>query len=181
MHCDQTTFAKAVQELGLERGIKGSRATHQRVKSHYGAIERAQQAYPTITQEDLKPQKSKTKGLLGRLGLQHYVETPEGVAERLTDKVRGQVSPAVEIASTASQTRRRAKELRQTTQVQAEKIEKLLAPFKGLNRDQMQDLFAQAAAMRESNQLEQKRKRALLVEQQRIKQNLRKNRSSLER
>lgn len=181
MHRDQTTFAKAVQELGLERGIEGSRATHQRVKSHYGAIERAQKAYPVITLEDLKPQKSKTKGLLGKLGLQHYVETPQGVAERLTDKVRGQVGPAIEIAATASQTRQRAKELRQTTQIQAEKIERLLAPFKGLNRDQMRVLVTQAAAMRQSNQIEQERKRARLVEQQRAKHALSKNRNSLER
>ncbi|MDR8284580.1 plasmid recombination enzyme, partial [Acinetobacter baumannii] len=40
MRADQTSFAEAVRALGLERGIEGSRATHQRVQSYYGAIER---------------------------------------------------------------------------------------------------------------------------------------------
>ncbi|MBM2574653.1 plasmid recombination protein, partial [Pseudomonas aeruginosa] len=31
MRADQTSFAEAVRDLGLERGIEGSRATHQRV------------------------------------------------------------------------------------------------------------------------------------------------------
>ena len=38
MTADQTSFAKAVEHLGLERGIERSRATHTSIKQHYAAI-----------------------------------------------------------------------------------------------------------------------------------------------
>ena len=41
MSRDQTSFAKAVEHLGIARGIKGSRAKHERVKRHYGLVNRA--------------------------------------------------------------------------------------------------------------------------------------------
>lgn len=36
----QTDYAAAVEHLGLQRGIKGSKATHQRVQSHYADLAR---------------------------------------------------------------------------------------------------------------------------------------------
>lgn len=47
MRADQTKFAESVRDLGLDRGIEGSRATHQRVKSYYAAIA-AEPVLPTV-------------------------------------------------------------------------------------------------------------------------------------
>ena len=41
MRNDQTSFAEKVKDLGLERGIEGSKARHQRVQQHYGLLNRA--------------------------------------------------------------------------------------------------------------------------------------------
>lgn len=38
MSQDQTTFAKAVKHLGLERGVEGSKAKHTTIKSYYGRV-----------------------------------------------------------------------------------------------------------------------------------------------
>lgn len=84
MRADQTSFAEAVRDLGLDRGIEGSRATHQRVRSYYGAIER-QPGHATITPQALEPRVLR-KGLFSK-----DVETPEAVAARLTAAVRGRV------------------------------------------------------------------------------------------
>lgn len=40
----QTDMAKVVEHLGLERGVEGSKATHQRVQRHYGQIKRKPRA-----------------------------------------------------------------------------------------------------------------------------------------
>ena len=78
MTADQTSFAKAVEHLGLERGIERSRATHTSIKQHYAAIERAAVGHVAISPEAVKPRVIK-KGIFTR-----QEETPEAVAERLT-------------------------------------------------------------------------------------------------
>ncbi len=85
MRADQTSFAEAVRDLGLERGIEGSRATHQRVQSYYGAIER-QPEHATITPQAIEPR------VLRRIF--SGVETPEAVAARVTAAVRKLARPS---------------------------------------------------------------------------------------
>ncbi|EAO3132345.1 plasmid recombination enzyme [Salmonella enterica] len=109
MRADQTSFAEAVRDLGLERGIEGSRATHQRVRSYYGAIER-QPAHVTISPQALEPRVLR-KGFFSK-----DVETPEAVADRLTKAVRQGYAPAVEAAKLAESERRRAAEMTRTAQ-----------------------------------------------------------------
>ncbi|MFW8532624.1 plasmid recombination enzyme, partial [Klebsiella pneumoniae] len=84
----QTSFAEAVRDLGLERGIEGSRATHQRVQSYYGAIER-QPGHATITPQAIAPRVLR-KGIFSK-----DVATPEAVADRVTAAVREGYGPTV--------------------------------------------------------------------------------------
>ena len=115
MTADQTSFAKAVEHLGLHRGIEGSRATHQRVRSYYGVIER-QPGHVTISPDAVQPRTHKPEGLLERLGVLKRVETPDAVADRLTKAVRQGYAPAVEAAKLAASERRRAAEMTRTAQ-----------------------------------------------------------------
>ena len=98
----QTEFAAKVgAQHGLQRGVERSKATHTTIREHYAQIKAGQQQAAqeaTITADDLKPVKSRSAGLLGALRLSSEVETPEGVAERLTGRVK-----AVAVASVAAQ------------------------------------------------------------------------------
>lgn len=110
MTADQTSFAKAVQHLGLERGIEGSRARHTRIQAFYEALERPQVGHVTISPETAQP-KVLRKGIFSK-----HVETPEMVAERLTVAVQKAYTPAVEAAKLAASERRRADEMTRTAQ-----------------------------------------------------------------
>ncbi|HIE7356408.1 TPA: MobV family relaxase, partial [Klebsiella pneumoniae] len=55
MTADQTSFAKAVQHLGLERGIEGSKARHTRIQAFYEALERPPVGHATIEASAVQP------------------------------------------------------------------------------------------------------------------------------
>jgi len=76
MSADQDTFAKAVLELGLERGVKGSKAKHQKISQYYARVNDVKSINPQVM-DDLLPKITK-KGLLGT----HY-EDSEAVAKRV--------------------------------------------------------------------------------------------------
>ncbi len=104
----QTDFAERVGKAhGLERGIEGSRATHQRVQRFYGAIQQ-ETAHATIAPSSLAPRVLE-KGLFSKT-----VETPEQVAERLTKAVRQGYAPAVAAAAGARLERDKAKQAQDT-------------------------------------------------------------------
>ena len=145
---DQTTFAEKMQDLGLERGIEGSRATHERVKSHYAALNQEQKK-PELTAEDLKP-KVLDKSLFSKT-----VETPENVETRVNEQIRDELRPMAENAATASQERKRAKEMQKTLQRQQERMK----AFQGLNPEQQKQLEQQAEKMQEQNRQQRERKR----------------------
>ena len=157
MRDDQTTYAERVADLGLERGIEGSRATHQRVKTHYGAIQQAGRDVPHLTSDELKPQKVKGVSLAEKVF--GAVETVEGVAQRLNAKIMGFVQPMAEKAAVSAQNERRAKELRETLANQQKRLQTLQKPFKGLSREQVVELNRQAAKMREKNEQERQAQR----------------------
>lgn len=93
----QTDFAEKVgSQVGLERGIEGSKATHKTIRQYYAEMQRPVQE-ATITPESLKPKKFK-EGFLGKLGINTHVENEEGIAQRLTDAVRKVYQPAVQAA-----------------------------------------------------------------------------------
>lgn len=162
MTADQTSFAKAVEHLGLERGIERSRATHQRVKTHYGAIQQAGRDVPHLTPDELKPQKVKGVSLAEKVF--GAVETVEGVAQRLNAKIIGSVQPMAEKAAVSAQNERRAKELRETLAQQQKRLQALQEPFKGLSKDQVAGLIRQAVKLRQENE-QDKQQRAQQIKE----------------
>lgn len=131
MRADQTSYAGCVAALGLERGIEGSKATHQSIQQHYAAIERGAKPLATITPKAVEPRVLR-KGLFSS-----DVETPEAVAERLTKAVNEGFAGTIATASTALQERRRAKEMQDTANDLRKRLETLQGAFKGLTKDQV--------------------------------------------
>ncbi|EID8802781.1 plasmid recombination protein [Escherichia coli] len=154
MTADQTSFAKAVEHLGLERGIERSRATHTSIKQHYAAIERAAVGHVTISPEAVKPQVIK-KGIFTR-----QEETPEAVAERLTAAVTKAYEPMTAKAAESAQNARRNRELQETMVSQRERLKTLQRPFEGLTKEQMTEVLQFAAAKQRENAKEKERRQA---------------------
>jgi len=140
----QTDFAEKVgQKYGLDRGIEGSKAKHQRVSQFYGQIER-QGKIPTISEQEIKPQKVQGETLRERLfGAK---ETDLGVVLRLNKKIESAVQPFVENASVAHQERLRAIQMRLTAESLEKKLnaaKPLLEVFEGLSREETTSLIDQ--------------------------------------
>ena len=158
MSADQTSYAAKMLDLGLERGIEGSKATHQRVQSFYGALERGSVSEITISAEAVTP-KVLSKGMFSRTE-----EAPEAVAARLTAKLRDSLAPTLKNAAMAVQERRRAKEMQDTAQDKAKSVELYPKMFKGLNKDQVRELVVQSARMQQENAQEAETKRQAIKE-----------------
>lgn len=104
----QTDFAKDVgARNGLQRGIEGSKAHHQTIKSFYAQVEKPAQ-HVTISPETTQPKVLK-KGFISS-----EYESPEMVAQRVTAAVQKAYSPAVEKAKLAASEARRAAEMART-------------------------------------------------------------------
>ena len=109
MRDDQTSYAAAVADLGLSRGIEGSRARHQSIRDYYAALKQPV-ADLALSAEDVEPRVLR-KGIFS-----NDIEAPEMVAERLTATVQRAYAPAVEQARQAAQERRRADDAQKTAQ-----------------------------------------------------------------
>jgi len=83
MKDDQTTFAKRVEKLGLQRGIEGSKAKHQSIQTYYKKINSAV-APLTVTEDAVKP----SKAFLG-LGGESYADVAERLTEAFTERMQG--------------------------------------------------------------------------------------------
>lgn len=153
MTSDQTTYAKAVQHLGLERGIRGSKARHQTIRAYYAAIERTETRIAPLTPEEVQPKVLK-KGLLSTT-----LEAPETTAERLNAKVMGSVEAIAKNAATARFDRARAKELQEVANAQRNKIARLQEPFRGLTPEQVREVIDLAKQRQQDNRQAVERKR----------------------
>jgi hypothetical protein len=145
MRADQTSYAGCVADLGLERGIEGSKATHQTIQQHYAAIQQGVKTHASISTKALEP-RVLSKGLFTKV-----VETPEQVAERLADSVNKGFADTVAAASTALQERRRAKELQDTANDLRKRLESIQGPFKGLTKDQVTQVLKVAMTFQLEN------------------------------
>jgi hypothetical protein len=145
MRADQTTYAACVADLGLERGIEGSKATHQTIQQHYAAVDRGVKPLVAITPKAVEPRVLR-KGLFSS-----DVETPEAVAERLTKAIDERYAGTIATASTALQERRRAKEMQDTANSLRKRLEALLEPFKGLSKAQMAEVLQVASKLQQEN------------------------------
>lgn len=139
MSADQTSFARAVADLGLERGIVGSRAKHQSIRDYYAAIARAEQATAAVSvpPEAVKP-KILSKGIFSR-----QEETPEMVAERITVSIREQIQEIAIAAAQSVQNGRQIENLRvgiKNRQTQSERILEALAAISPNQRLQVEEM-----------------------------------------
>jgi hypothetical protein len=142
----QTDFAQTVGRHGLERGIEGSKAKHQSIRDYYAKVNQAESAdLPKITPDDLTPKKSRGAGLLGRVGLDNYVETPEGIADRLNAKVSEATKAYRAKAVEAAQARKEAKAARKALDDQQKALKPFLDALRPLNEAERKTL---AAAMK---------------------------------
>jgi hypothetical protein len=155
----QTDFHNKVSShYNLERGIKGSKARHQTVKSWYAGIEQTAQ-HVTFKPETVQPQLLEKNFWKGDL-----VETDEMVARRLTEAVQKAYAPAVEGAKQTVSERRRADEMTKTAKALEKRLndtEKALKPILELavlNCDKFIALVKSAAV--EVEQIRQERSKS---------------------
>ena len=148
MTADQTKFAKAVEHLGLERGLERSRATHTSIKQHYAAIERGIASGVTISSETLEPKVLK-KGIFTK-----EIESPGQVAERLTEAVKEAYQPMAANAAVSAQERRKAKEAQDTAKDLRGRLQPVLDVLSPLNQQNQAKLmvFMKAAGDKLLNQ-----------------------------
>lgn len=132
---DQTSYARCVADLGLERGIQGSKARHQTVKTFYAQLEQPVKV-ATISPETASPRLLK-KGLLSS-----EYESPQMVAKRLTGAVNAFYAPAVERAKVTDTALKRNKELEATLQAQQKRLAPVLEAMLPLNQAERATLAA---------------------------------------
>lgn len=111
MRSDQDSFAAAVEHLGLKRGIKGSKAQHEKISTFYGRLESAEpEAIPKVSSTKFSPDKKGSKELAkaakeaftpkktgGNLLASEY-ETPDQVLARASKEL-GLNAPAEALAA----------------------------------------------------------------------------------
>lgn len=119
---DQDSFAEAVKDLGLERGLRGSKAKHMTIQQYYGSLAKASEVQK-ITAEELAPQ----GGFL-------HKEKPEEVAERLNQRLEQSTRP---IRSKAAEYERE-KQRRLTTENRLQQAEKALKQQQDQNAEMLQ-------------------------------------------
>lgn len=137
MQVDQTTFAAAVRDLGLFRGIEGSKGRHQTIRAFYEALEHGP-SHATIAPSAVQPRTFKPEGLVERLGIAKRVETTEQMADRLTKAVRQGYEPAVRAAAGAREMAFKAKEGQETNRTLRDRLrpfEELLGPLSKAGRE----------------------------------------------
>lgn len=161
MRADQTSFAERIRTLGLERGIEGSKATHQRVQQFYGEIGRQEPGHAQISPATVTPK------VLEKRFLTTTLEAPEQIAHRLTATVQKHYTPAVQQAREARLQARRAREMARTAQDTSKDLKAAQEALKALQAQtrQMLELLAQGGP-------------ALEVVQQQVRKNFERERSA---
>lgn len=164
----QTDFASSVgKRHGLERGIEGSKARHQRVKAYYAALEQ-EQGHVTISPKAVEPRQYKAEGITEKLGLSKRVETPEAIAERVTKAVREGYAPTVMAAAGARQEREKARQAQETAKGLRDRVQPVLDVMGPLTREMQAKALAIFKAMGEKllqEQKEQQRQRKAEIKQ----------------
>lgn len=153
MRNDQTTYAESVKMLGLERGIEGSRATHQTVQHYYESLNRGVRNQVSISPEALEPRVLR-KGIFTK-----DVEDQAAIASRLSQAVNEGFAGTVAVASQSAQNAKRAKELQKTMEAQQKRLQSVTEPFKGLSREQMTEILMMAQRFKQQNQEKEKQQR----------------------
>lgn len=145
MRDDQSTYAESVKKLDLERGIEGSRATHQTVQHYYESINRGTRNQVSISPEALEPRVLR-KGIFTK-----EVEDQATVARRLSHALNEGLAGTIAMASQSDQNAKRARELQKTMDAQQKRLQSVTEPFKGLSREQMTEILMMAQQFRQQN------------------------------
>jgi len=153
MRDDQSTYAESVKKLGLERGIEGSRATHQTVQHYYESINRGTRNQVSISPEALEPRVLR-KGIFSK-----EVEDQATVARRLSHALNEGFAGTIAMASQSDQNAKRARELQKTMVAQQKRLQSVTEPFKGLSREQMTEILMMAQQFRQQNSDREKQRR----------------------
>ncbi|HDZ8100730.1 TPA: plasmid recombination enzyme, partial [Escherichia coli] len=151
------------KKLGLERGIEGSRATHQTVQHYYESINRGTRSQVSISPEALEPRVLR-KGIFTK-----DVEDQAAIAKRLSHAVNDGFAGTIAMASQSAQNAKRARELQKTMDSQQKRLQSVTEPFKGLSREQMDEILGMASRFREQNREKQLRNRDRILERFRDK------------
>ena len=122
MSRDQTAHAAAVADLGLERGVRGSKARHTRVKAFYEALGHPPVQPVTIKPEALKRRTYPPSGWAEKVGLTKRIESTADVAARITEDTRRAYAPALDAAAGARELRKKAKQADDTVRFARQKI-----------------------------------------------------------
>lgn len=131
---------------GLERGLEGSRAKHEKVMDWYGKIEKELPEAVTISSKAVEPR------VLEQKTFSKVVETPEQVAERVTKAVREVVEPLRVKAQAWDSMQAQAKEqTRAAVDLRAKLGGFYKAFMDGLKPDQKQTLVESVRDMRDEN------------------------------
>ncbi|EHK0913110.1 plasmid recombination protein [Escherichia coli] len=160
MRDDQSTYAESVKKLGLERGIEGSRATHQTVQHYYESINRGTRSQVSISPEALEPRVLR-KGIFTK-----DVEDQAAIAKRLSQAVNDGFAGTIAMASQSAQNAKRARDLQKTMDSQQKRLQSVTEPFKGLSREQMTHILTMAQTFQQQNH-DRKKQRQLEREQER--------------
>lgn len=159
MKADQTTYAKAVEHLGLVRGIEGSKAKHQRVKTHYTAVNKAYEGIPRVTPEELEPKRVKGNTIVTKIV--GKTEKKEDVAERINKKIEQAVHPLT--ARMFEQ--RKSENDNKLVKSLKEQLDKMQSYFKGLNKDQMSNVLKKAFGFQKENEQEREQRKQQYLKQ----------------
>ena len=160
MRDDQSTYAESVKKLGLERGIEGSRATHQTVQHYYESINRGTRSQVSISPEALEPRVLR-KGIFTK-----DVEDQAAIAKRLSQAVNDGFAGTIAMASQSAQNAKRARDLQKTMDSQQKRLQSVTEPFKGLSREQMTHILTMAQTFQQQNH-DREKQRQLEREQKR--------------
>ena len=151
----QTEFHKKVGiHSGLERGIEGSKANHQRVKTFYANITTPEKLDIEIPKEKIVFEKSFFKGDL--------VENDAAFAERVAQSVKDQMGTVRDVALITVQEHQKRVEAEKTTAElvkRAEQIEPLVKPLRGLTKEQTADVLRLANGYQRQNENERQEKK----------------------
>lgn len=143
----QTDFARQIgRPHGLERGIQGSKATHQRVKRYYGMLHESVPGGVRINPEMIEPQTLQKAGFFDKLrGRGDLIEGPEMIADRINETLMEQVRPIIDGALVAHQTARQLKQEQASNRAlrgRLEPYEELMGPLSKPMQEQAKEIIA---------------------------------------
>lgn len=164
MRDDQSTYAESVKKLGLERGIEGSRATHQTVQHYYESINRGTRSQVSISPEALEPRVLR-KGIFTK-----DVEDQAAIAKRLSQAVNDGFAGTIAMASQSAQNAKRSRDLQKTMDSQQKRLQSVTEPFKGLSREQMTHILTMAQTFQQQNHDREKQRQLERVQERQQRQ-----------